>query len=104
MKWGNFFKEANGTESSTRLITFIIVAVAMILSLSLGYMGLFMMWHPIILNGVLMPPATTIMDSLIMLVGALLSVGLGTKIFQKKYESGTIESIDVSKQPEGENK
>jgi len=94
MSFRKFFLEDENKPDSlsiTRLNSFILVVVACILSLVVGYMGLHMLWFPVWANFLPIPPSVIIMDSMNMLIGVLLGFGLGSKVWQKKYESGDIE-------------
>lgn len=85
MAFKEFF-DSKTSASSARLMTFIALCAAIVLACVNGFIALYMSMNPIILNSVLMPQSTMVMDSINWLVGILLGYSGGTKVFSKYAE------------------
>lgn len=100
MSFKEFFIGNSGV-SSTRLMTFIALCTAVVLSLTNGFIAVHMTMNPIIINDILMPQSIIVMDAINWCIGILLGFAGGTKVVQKFAEK---EVVVESKQEEKSNK
>lgn len=93
----DFFKEV-GDWSMTRLVTFMLVAAAIMLCGVVAVMVLNM--EPTIINETVIPADTKPADTIVYLIVALLGMALSGKVAQKFAE---IKELNIEKQEQSKN-
>jgi hypothetical protein len=94
MAFKDYFDSTEPHYSMTRLLTFILVMAALVISFVVTYLGI--STHPLIIenNGIrtVIPPDMSIINALNYLIITLLGFGLGAKISQK-YGEVSLEKV-----------